>query len=319
MPSRPLVSIVMPSLNQAHFIRSAIDSVLNQDYAPIELVVVDGRSADGTVDILKSYGNGLRWVSESDGGQTPAINRGFRMATGEIIGWLNADDLYLPGAVRTGVDFLVRNPGADLVYGDADHIDRDGRFMASYPTEPFRAARLQETCFICQPAVFFRRRVFGRVGFLDEYFSSAMDYDYWVRIAKRCEIAYLPIRLAQSRLHPEAKTFRLRLEHQRLSVEVARRHFGSVPPSWLCAYASAVVEPWLPHRTGWQRALRLIAVTLIAGFQSLRFNHGMPDGAMRQWLAWLARKLQRQEVVARGMALLGIRHSTGRAARPKGD
>jgi glycosyltransferase involved in cell wall biosynthesis len=307
MAARPLVSVVMPSLNQADFIRSSIDSVLNQDYAPIELIVVDGRSSDGTVDILKCYGARLRWVSEEDGGQTPAINKGFRMATGAIIGWLNADDLYLPGAVRTGVEFLSRRESADLVYGDADHIDRDGRFIAPYPTEPFSLSRLQQTCFICQPAVFFRRRVFDRVGLLDEYFSSAMDYEYWVRIARRCEIAYCPIRLARSRLHREAKTIRLRLEHQRLAIEVVRRHFGEVPASWLCAYANAVVEPWLPRRTRWQRVSFMAAISLIAAFASVRFNHRLPPRALRQWLAWLARKFQGEAEVGRVIRLLGSR------------
>jgi glycosyltransferase involved in cell wall biosynthesis len=305
---RPRVSVVMPSLNQAEFIRSSIESVLNQDYAPIELIVVDGRSRDGTVDILKDYGERLRWVSESDGGQTPAINKGFRMATGEIIGWLNADDLYLPGAVRTGVEFLAQRESADLVYGDADHVDRDGRFIARYPTEPFNISRLQQTCFICQPAVFFRRRVFARVGTLDEYFSSAMDYEYWVRIAQHGQIAYCPVRLAQSRLHREAKTLRLRLEHQRLAVEVVRRHFGEVPPSWLCAYASAVVEPWLPRRTRWQRASFMMAVSVIAAFESVRLNHRLPPRAVRQWLAWLGRKHQGEAEVGRVIRLLGSRH-----------
>jgi glycosyltransferase involved in cell wall biosynthesis len=307
MAAQPLVSVVMPSLNQAEFIRNSIDSVLNQDYVPIELIVIDGRSSDGTVDILKDYDDRLRWVSESDGGQTPAINKGFRMATGEIIGWLNADDLYLPGAVRTSVEFLAQRESADLVYGDADHIDRDGRLIAPYPTEPFSLSRLQQTCFICQPAVFFRRRVFDRVGILDEYFSSAMDYEYWVRVAQRGEIVYCPVRLAQSRLHREAKTIRLRLEHQRLAVEVVRRHFGKVPASWLCAYANAVVEPWLPRRTRWQRASFMVAVSVIAACESVRLNHRLPPRALQQWLAWLVRKLQGEAEMGRVIRHLGSR------------
>jgi glycosyltransferase involved in cell wall biosynthesis len=285
----------MPSLNQAEFVRDSIDSVLAQDYAPIELIVVDGRSTDGTVDILRSYGDRLRWVSEPDGGQTPAINKGFRMARGEVIGWLNADDLYLPGAVRTGVEYLEAHPEVDLVYGAADHIDGAGRVIAPYPTEPFNLARLRETCFICQPAVFFRRRVFERDGFLDEHYNSSMDYEYWVRIAHQGTVAYHPVRLAQSRLHPGAKTLRLRVEHQRLSVELVKRHFGSVPPSWLCAYAGARVERWLPRRTRSQRACFLAAVTLVSLWESLKVNHGVPKGAVRDWCAWLARTLRRRE------------------------
>jgi glycosyltransferase involved in cell wall biosynthesis len=305
MLSGPRVSVVMPSLNQAEFIRCSIDSVLNQDYAPIELIVIDGRSSDGTVDILKEYDDRLRWVSESDAGQTEAINKGFCMATGEVIGWLNADDLYLPGAVRTAVDFLIGRQSADLVYGDADHIDRDGRIIAPYPTEPFSLSRLQETCFICQPAVFLRRRVFDRVGLLDEYFSSAMDYEYWVRIARRGEVAYCPVRLAQSRLHREAKTLRLRREHQRLAVEAVKQHFGLVPPSWLCSYASAVVEPWLPSRTRWQRASFMMAVSLIAAVESVRINHRLPPGTFRQWTAWLARRRHGETEIGRAIRVLG--------------
>jgi glycosyltransferase involved in cell wall biosynthesis len=297
----------MPSLNQAGFIRDSIESVLNQSYAPIELIVVDGRSTDGTVDLLRGYGDRVRWVSEADDGQTAAINKGFRMATGEIIGWLNADDLYLPGAVHTAVEFLGSHPGADLVYGDADHIDRDGRPIAPYPTEPFSLERLRQTCFICQPAVFFHRHVFDRIGLLDEYFSSAMDYEYWARLSRRGQIAYCPVRLAQSRLHREAKTFRLRLEHQRLSVEVVRRHLGEVPPSWLCAYATAVVDLWLPRRTRGQRACFMVAVSLVAGIASLRFNHGLPRGTAAQWWAWLTRKLQGETGAGRRIRLLGSR------------
>jgi glycosyltransferase involved in cell wall biosynthesis len=303
MRSSPLVSVVMPSLNQAEFIRDSIDSVLHQDYAPIELIVVDGRSSDDTVRILSSYRDRLRWVSEFDGGQTAAINKGFRMATGEIIGWLNADDLYLPGAVRTAVEFLAQHRSADLVYGEADHIDRNGHIIAPYPTEPFSLSRLHQTCFICQPTVFFRRGVFDRVGLLDEHFSSAMDYEYWVRVAHSGEIGYCAVRLAQSRLHPEAKTFRLRLEHQRLSIEVVRRYFGEVPASWLCAYASAAVEPWVPRRTRWQRVCFVTAVSLVAVFESYRLNHRLPRAALPQWWAWLTRKLRRRIWAGPGILL----------------
>lgn len=296
MLSRPLASIVMPSLNQGEFIRRSIDSVLGQDYAPVELIVIDGGSTDSTVDILRTYGDRIRWVSEPDGGQTPAINKGFRMTTGEIIGWVNADDLYLPGALSTGVDYLEAHPDVDLVYGAADHIDGDGRFMAPYPTEPFSLARLRETCFICQPAVFFRRRVFEEVGYLDEHYNSSMDYEYWVRIAQRGTIAYHPVRLAQSRLHPGAKTLRLRLEHQRLSIELVKRHFGSVPPSWLCAYAGAFVEHWLPQRTPWQRRCFLAAVTLVSLWESVRVNRGVPRGAFGDWRQWLIRTVRQRDV-----------------------
>ena len=260
----PLVSVVMPSLNQRRFIETAIDSVLTQNYRPLELVVIDGRSTDGTQEALRRYGDRVRWVSEPDHGQVHALNKGFQMAKGELIGWLNADDAYLPGAISAAAAYLLEQPEVDLVYGDGDHIDETGRAIGPYPTEPFSLARLRETCFICQPATLFRRRLFDTVGLLDERLNCSMDYDYWVRIAKRGRVAYLPHRLAQSRLHPAAKTARLQREHQRASIEVVRRYFGSVPASWLCAYATAVVEPWVPSRHGWQRVCFAGGVTVVA-------------------------------------------------------
>lgn len=295
MSSGPLVSVVMPSLNQAEFIRRAIESVLSQAYRPIEVIVVDGVSTDGTPEILGAYSRRIRWVSEPDKGQTPAINKGFRMAAGEVIGWLNADDLYLSGAVQAAVTYLMAHPDIDLLYGDADHIDVEGRIIDRYPTESFSIDRLRETCFICQPAVFFRRRVFDLAGLLDENLNCSMDYDYWIRIAKQARVAYLPVRLAQSRLHVGAKTLRLRSEHQRASMEIVKRHFGSVPASWLCAYATAVVERRVPRRTRWQRVCFGGAVTLLSAWESIRINRGLPRGSVRAWLAWLLRRVPHQQ------------------------
>src|SRR5262245_55495613 len=210
MADLPRVSVVMPSLNQGRFIRTAIDSVLDQKYPDLELLVIDGQSTDDTLAVLRSYGDRIRWVSEPDAGQVPALNKGFRMASGEVIGWLNADDLYVAGAVAAAVAYLEQDPEVDLVYGDADHIDEAGADLAPYPTEPFSFARLRYTCYICQPAAFFRRRVLDTVGLLDERLNCSMDYDYWIRIAQHGQVGYLSTRLAQSRLHPAAKTSLLR-------------------------------------------------------------------------------------------------------------
>jgi glycosyltransferase involved in cell wall biosynthesis len=288
----PLVSIVMPSLNQRRFIGGAIESVLSQDYQPLELVVVDGQSVDGTLETLQGYGDRIRWVSERDAGQAAAINKGFRLARGEVIGWLNSDDVFVPGGIAAAVAYLVEHPEVDLVYGDADHIDVEGRVIAPYPTEPFTAARLQETCFICQPAAFFRRRVFDTIGVLDERLTCSMDYDYWIRIARRGRIGYVPRRLAQSRLHPETKTSRLRRQAQRESIEIVRLHFGTVPPSWLCAYATAVVESRMARGTGWRKGCFAVAVTLVSAWESFRVNRGIPRRALHDWSGWLGRSRQ---------------------------
>jgi glycosyltransferase involved in cell wall biosynthesis len=283
------VSVVTPSLNQAPFLETAIESVLGQDYPEIDYLVVDGGSADGTLDILRRHAGRLRWLSEPDRGQTAAVNKGFRLTSGEVIGWLNSDDLYLPGAVRAAVSYLDEHPDIDVVYGDADHIDGDGRIVEAYPTEPFDLGRLRETCFICQPAAFFRRRLIDRVGLLDESLYCGMDYEFCIRAGREGRIGYLPVRLALSRLHSGAKTVREYALHQRTSMDIVHRHFGGVPASWLCAYAGALVAPWVSRRTALGRGLYVAAVSLLSIWVSWRINRGLPPGALGQWWSWIRR------------------------------
>jgi glycosyltransferase involved in cell wall biosynthesis len=127
----PLVSIVTPSLDQAEFIEDAIRSVLDQEYPNIEYLVVDGGSRDGTLEILRQHGDSLRWTSDRDKGQSDAINHGFAATSGEIIAWLNADDRYVPDAVRAAVEAFEQDPSLDLVYGQAAFIDRAGHSLGS--------------------------------------------------------------------------------------------------------------------------------------------------------------------------------------------
>ena len=129
----PRVSIVIPSYQQAGYLRTAIDSVLAQDYEPLDVMVLDGGSTDDSVAILESYGDRIWWRSQKDGGQCQAINEGFRRATGEIVAWLNSDDFYYPGAVRTAVAALVANPEAGMVYGEGDLVDSSGEVIRRFP------------------------------------------------------------------------------------------------------------------------------------------------------------------------------------------
>src|ERR1700693_3648321 len=136
--AQPLVTIVTPSYNQGQFIRTTIESVLSQDYPHIEYIIMDGGSKDETAAMVKEYGSRLTWISEKDRGQSHAINKGFRMARGSIISWLNSDDLILPGAVRKAVDGFRQNPEAGAVYGEGYLIDREGKTTGRFPcTEPF--------------------------------------------------------------------------------------------------------------------------------------------------------------------------------------
>ena len=172
----PLVSIVTPSYDQSRYIEDTIRSVLTQDYPNLEYLVLDGGSTDGTVEILKKYEERLRWISEKDRGQADAINKGFQLAKGDILGWLNSDDTYLQGTIRKVVQYFETHPDVGMVYGEGYHVDAQGHRLGRYPTEPFDAQRLQETCFICQPTVFLRAEVFREVGPLDISLLYSPDY-----------------------------------------------------------------------------------------------------------------------------------------------
>src|SRR5450432_4663135 len=124
--SGPLVTVVTPSYNQGHFIRATIESVLSQDYPQVEYIIMDGGSTDQTASVVRDYASRLTFISEKDRGQSHAINKGFQMAKGSILAWLNSDDFYLPGSIGTAVDSLQGNAAAGAVYGEGYLIDRSG-------------------------------------------------------------------------------------------------------------------------------------------------------------------------------------------------
>jgi len=210
--SAPLsVSVVIPSLDQGRFLASAIDSVLSQDHRPLDLVVMDGGSRDGTLDVLRGYGDRVRWTSAPDAGQAAAINAGWLSTRGDVIAWLNADDAYLPGAVSAAARTLQSDPGLDVVYGRARYVDAHGRDLRPYPSEEFDYARLlgRAVCFIPQPATFLRRRVLETGGCLDESLHYALDLEYWLRLgASGHRFRHLRVPLALLRLHEGAKSVR---------------------------------------------------------------------------------------------------------------
>jgi len=211
MIEKPLVSIVTPSYNQAAYLEETILSVLGQTYPRIEYILVDGASQDGSLEIIRKYeGKLAHWVSEKDKGQTDAINKGFALARGEYLAWLNSDDTLLPQAVAEAVDFLQAHPEVGLVYGDANYIDEKGRVIGKFPAAQTDLPRLRRGyVHIPQQASFFRKALWDRVGPLDDSFFFAMDYDLWTRLAAVSELKYLPRTWANFRLHADAKTSRL--------------------------------------------------------------------------------------------------------------
>ena len=242
--TQPLISVVMPSFNQVNFIDAAIGSIWEQDYEQWEVLVIDGGSTDGTVQRLEAWslmlGSRLRWVSEKDSGPANAINKALDLASGEVIGWLNSDDIYAPGAVSAAARHFLANPDAMMVYGEAEHIDEEGGSLGRYPTQPPSATiqSFQDGCFICQPTVFLRRKVFDDVGYLDETLVTAFDFELWLRIFRRFpdNINQIERVQAYSRLHAECITHKLRRFVAIEGISILAKHVGQPKPHWILTY-----------------------------------------------------------------------------------
>ncbi len=229
----PLVSIITPSYNQGRFLKRTIDSVLTQSYPKIEYLVMDGGSTDESVAILCSYGDRFYWVSQRDGGQSQAINRGFARAQGEILSYLNSDDVLLPDAVWKVVRHFQGHPECDMVYGKAHHINEQDQITGMYPTAEYSFDRIMLDDCVCQPAAFWRARMAKKIGLFNEALHYAMDYDYWLRMdrAGGC-LQHLPEFLASSRLYAETKTLSARLKVYREIFDVCQVHGGRVSLSY---------------------------------------------------------------------------------------
>jgi glycosyltransferase involved in cell wall biosynthesis len=202
----PLVTVITPSYNQAAYLEQTMRSVLLQDGVEIEYCVVDGASTDGSVELIRRYSDRLAWwVSERDQGQAEAINKGFQRARGEIVAWLNSDDLYFPSAVQKAVSVLQDSPSLGMVYGDAITIDTMGRPLNKLSFREWGLSDLMAFRMICQPAVFMRRAVLEQAGYLDPNYHFMLDHHLWIRMASLAPIRHIPHILAAARQHAEAK------------------------------------------------------------------------------------------------------------------
>ncbi len=252
----PKVSIITPSFNQGQFLEASIRSVLEQDYPNIEYIIVDGSSKDESVEIIKKYQNHLAWwVSEKDKGHADALNKGFSHATGEILAWLNSDDIYFPNAVSEAISVLRSHPEVGMVYGNADLIDDAGATIGQFAAKQTSYRQmLRGSVHIPQATTFFRSKLWQQVGPLDLSLFFSFDYDLWVRLAKVSQLLYVPKRWAKFRIHGAGKTI---VNDDRCypdMLRVLRREGGS----WfsllrLRMITRKLIYSWLP----WKFRLRL--------------------------------------------------------------
>jgi glycosyltransferase involved in cell wall biosynthesis len=234
MTDLPRISVITPSYNQGHFIEQTIRSVLDQGYADLEYIVMDGGSTDCTLEILRKYEGRLRWISEKDRGQSHAINKGMALATGDVRAFLNSDDCYEPGALMKVGRFFAEHPQAAWLTGRCRIMDQEGqeirKLITGYKnfwllTHSYKALLVID--YVSQPATFWRKEVVERVGAFEEANYYTMDYDYSLRVGQFTNLWVLPQYLANFRVHTGSKTGLAAKAQFDADLNVARRYTRS--------------------------------------------------------------------------------------------
>ena len=237
--SHSVISVVTPTLNAERYIGECLASVSRQGTGSIEHLVVDGGSTDATEHLVRA--TSAEWIRCPGQKQTAAINEGIRRASGDIVAWLNADDLYVPGSLAFVSELFVVDGTLDVVYGDCDVIGADGKLLSRYRPGPYDFSRLlRRGNSIGQPAVFLRRRVFDRIGYLDESLEFGMDYDLWLRL-RSLRVRYVDRVLAAFRWHEASKTARNRRANWQELMFIVRRYGGGWTPHLAWAFMRAHV------------------------------------------------------------------------------
>lgn len=314
--SRLIFSIITPSFNQGPYIQETIDSVINQtgDFF-IDYIVFDAGSKDETISILKDFervlnswpvvkeGNGLvfrrsparktnlgisfRWASESDYGQTHAINKGIKISVGEIVAYINSDDIYCDGAFEAVAQAYSGNPTVAGYYGEGIHFSKDSQFIELYPTEDFNSQRLNIYCPICQPSVFITRSTIDKVGAFNEGLRFSMDYEYWLRLTKLdLRLKYIPQIFAGTRLYQDAKTMKFSVKVHREIADVQLRILESVSDHWLDSLATLITNSNFGYRLT-KGKLFVLVFSIIGFWLRLRYNGRVNKQFFRRTLAWM--------------------------------
>lgn len=244
------ISVVTPSYNQGSFIEEAIQSVLKQKYSNVEHIIIDGGSTDNTIMIFNKYPH-LKWVSEPDKGQSDALNKGFKKATGDLIAWLNADDYFLPGAFHKVTQLFTKNPSMDVIYGNCYFVDTKGNILIKGKEIAYdKGILFYVGCYIPSSGSFFNRNIFDEGFFLDIIFDITMDYEFFVRLSKAGkQFMHLPEFLFCFRWHQENKSLNLikrRQERERVQQMWGIKLFHS--PNWNQRYYNFMFRIYLAKR-----------------------------------------------------------------------
>lgn len=237
------VSIIIPSFNKGEFIEETIVSVLEQSYQNIEIIVIDGISTDDTHSILNKYRHALsQCVIEPDNGQSDAINKGIKLATGEFVGWLNADDLLYPGAIKAIVDGFAANPGFGVIYGSGAKIDIQGYVIKDIPFRPFNSRLLRQLFYILQPSMYFRRDEFLQVGGLEVGSHLAMDWELVLKFLNKTEFGAIPDKIGKLRMYEGTKTAGSGWDTCREIAGIGRKYNGMRDINYLAFHARTIVS-----------------------------------------------------------------------------
>jgi len=212
----PKISVITPSYNQAEYIKETIDSVLSQNYPNLEYWVIDGGSTDGTLAILKKFGKKINWLSEKDSGQSEAINKGLKKATGDVLAYLNSDDIYLPGTLKKVGDYFYTRQSIDWLTGDYQIIDQHGHLTPNHwlitTYKRFLMSIYSPTILkitdsmLPQPSTFWSRKAYQKVGEFRTDFHYVLDYDYWLRLSQHFKLHYIKEPLSGFRAQPSSKS-----------------------------------------------------------------------------------------------------------------
>lgn len=231
MKKQPKITIITPTYNQANYIERTIESILNQNYPNIEYIVMDGGSTDGTIDILKSYGDRIIWSSKKDKGQADAINKGLKIATGEICAYINSDDTYEPDAFKKVAKFFVDNPEKKWVYGKCRIIDENDNEIRKSVTrykntmlKNYSYSKLLIENYISQPATFWKNELHSELGLFDESEYHVMDYEFWLRVGSKYPAGVINEYISNFRFYSNSKSGLQTKERFQDELRVAKKY-----------------------------------------------------------------------------------------------